>query len=64
MTVAELIKLLTTFQPDIPVGYINRCADDGTDFVSIDSADVTGHGRYGGKAWAPANMPAKCVVLS
>jgi hypothetical protein len=64
MTVQELIDLLSRFPPETPVGHINRCADDGTDFVAIDSAEITGYGRYGGKAFAPDNMPAKCLLLS
>lgn len=41
MTVAELIALLKTLPKDKPVGFINRCADDGSNFVTIDCAEVS-----------------------
>lgn len=40
MTVGELIELLRTLPADLPVGYVNECADDGSRFVSVDSARV------------------------
>ncbi len=63
MNVRELIELLKTLPPELPVGHINRCADDGVDFSEVGCAEVTGYGAYGGKAWAPDGMPAECIVL-
>lgn len=40
MTVRELIDLLGTFPPEMPVGYVNDCADDGRIFMLVEGASV------------------------
>jgi len=60
MTVAELMDLLRTLPPDLPVGFVNQCADDGNYFVPIDCATKNGRGNW---MYAPTNMPKTCVVL-
>lgn len=60
MNVRELIELLRALPPDMPVGYVNQCADDGNYFVPIDSATKSGRDN---RMRAPTNMPAQCAVL-
>jgi hypothetical protein len=63
VTVAELIEELRTLPPDLPVGYVNECADDGARFVSVECPEVSGWGRYGSQYHAPDGMPVACVLL-
>lgn len=38
MTAAQLMALLATMPPDLPVGFVNECADEGRDFIEITEA--------------------------
>jgi hypothetical protein len=62
MTVAELIEVLRALPPGMQVAYVNRCADDGADVVTIDEANIEAGKRFG---YGSCNYPeAGIVVLS
>jgi len=63
MNVAELIALLGTLPQDMPVGYLNECAENGTDFITVDFAEIKSQATYGGHG--PEGLPKTgAVVLS
>ena len=40
MTVAELITALRAMPQDMPVGYVNDCADNGREFIEFHPSDI------------------------
>lgn len=61
MTVSELIAALQKLPPDLPVGYVNDCADNGSTFMEP-GPELSGLNHYY-RGMRPDNMPAECVVL-
>ena len=47
MTVAELIEALRAMPQDMQVGYVNRCADDGAELLTVDCVEVKAGKRMG-----------------
>lgn len=68
MTAAQLIALLATMPPDLPVGFVNECADDGATFVEV--TEIRHKSRsvsYSGYNHAPQEFPrgeAGALVLA
>lgn len=65
MKVRELIEALSKLDPEMQVGYENRCADDGREFMEITEAQASSEIGYWAGYHKPANLPvAGAVVLS
>ena len=65
MKVKELIAILQVLPPDLPVGYVNCCADDGREFSPVNEArvrDGRNRKRIGEWAWGLGDCPSSDVV--
>jgi hypothetical protein len=60
MTVAELVELLRTLPPDMSVAYVNRCADDGAELMTVTEAEIRAGNRTG---YGSCDYPAEGVVV-